>query len=498
MKWTTWCRKAKLGKDKENELTQILTGLRNQFLLLCQEPTEEGSTPIRKLAQFIFHEKPAPDAISQYLVQLLETTRVGKQSILEKFTELEQEARSLLEFAMQEIPVTTRLVPLPDSLLDIDIGFDPFSDSLEKLVNSAAPPPGFFCKSPFEYAHVQENGDVYPCCPSKFGKVIGNLEKQELGEIWNSPEAEDVRNSILDGSYRHCNAQACEYLRNALDKQEALSPPALIAWTRNEQLINPLKTPKIINFGSDRTCNLACGYCRKSMYKLTQEGREKIQRIDTNAFKNLSDDTERIVLLGEGDPFASPIYLEKLRNYPWSRHPRLRIKIQTNGLLLTSDMWNSIRHSHCVIDWINVSIDAATPSTYAINRGGDFSRLKRNLNFIANLRALNKIRRFCISFLVQANNFTEIPAFARLGLQLGCDLIEFQRLENWGTYTEKEYRERAVHEAWHPDNEALLHVLEDPILQKEQMWLLKLGPNLKQSDEVCIMSWDDCNDDFSK
>ena len=38
-------------------------------------------------------------------------------------------------------------------------------------------PAGFLCRSPFEYVHIQANGDVYPCCPSKFGQVIDYIKK---------------------------------------------------------------------------------------------------------------------------------------------------------------------------------------------------------------------------------------------------------------------------------------------------------------------------------
>lgn len=362
------------------------------------------------------------------------------------------------------------------------------------LMNRLRSPSGFLCRSPFEYVHIQANGDVYPCCPSKFGRVIGDLTTQKLRDVWCSPAAQEVRDSIVDGSYRFCNADACEYLRDALAKNEELSPPVLVAWAQGERLLEWGTTPKVINLAFDLTCNLRCNYCRREAFRLSNAARQRIVTIDSNLFESLSDHTERIVLLGEGDPFASPIYREKLQNYDWGCHPNIKIKIQTNGLLLTAAMWDTLQSSHPAIDWISISIDAATPSTYKVNRSGDFNHLLRNLDFIANLRALRRIKRFSISFLVQTNNFREMPAFVRMGKRLGCDLIEFQRLENWATFSDKEYKKRAIHQPCHPDHRELLLVLQDPELQHDSVWILKLGPHVHGTASVGVMSWDDCNE----
>jgi len=363
----------------------------------------------------------------------------------------------------------------------------------ERSDASEAAPSGFLCRSPFEYAHIQANGDVYPCCPSKFGKIIGNLSRQKLDDIWKSEAAESVRASIVDGSYRYCNASACEYLRAAAEHKEALSPPELVAWAKSNGQLDAGPSPRVANFGSDRACNLACSYCRKSVFRPTADDELRTATIDENFFSSTISTTKRIVLLGEGDPFASKYYRDKLTHYEWSKHPQLKIKIQTNGLLLTRDMWATIAPSHQAIDWIWVSVDAATPATYRINRGGEFNRLLANLDFIANLRALQKIERFCLSFVVQTNNFREMPAFVKLGKYLGCDQVEFQRIENWGTYTDEQFRERAVHEDSHRDCAELSQILEDPIFQDPIVWLLKVVPKRADTAPIGVMSWDDCS-----
>jgi radical SAM protein with 4Fe4S-binding SPASM domain len=349
-------------------------------------------------------------------------------------------------------------------------------------------PAGFFCRSPFEYVHIQANGDVYPCCPSKFGRIIGNLKTSTLEEVWSSPAAREVRDSIVDGSYKFCNAAACEYLRDASARGQALSPLPLVRWAADRGMLESGALPTVANFGFDRSCNLECGYCRKELFRPTASQLDTIGAIDANIFNSRLDGLERIILLGEGDPFASVHYREKLRHYDWGRHPRLKIKIQSNGLLLTPAMWSSIERSHSAIDWISISVDAASPETYRLNRGGNYAVVLRNLDFVANLRALGHIEKFFINFLVLANNFHEMPAFARIGRRLGCDLIEFQRLENWGTYCEEEYRARAVHEPFHPQHADFVRVLDDPALADDRVWLLKLTARPQETAAIGVMS----------
>ena len=67
----------------------------------------------------------------------------------------------------------------------------------------------------------------------------------------------------------------------------------------------------------------------------------------------------------------------------------LRIHLHTNALLWTPKMWRQVPDEvKRAINSAEISIDAARPETYSVNRrGGDFDRLLENLEFIAGLRA---------------------------------------------------------------------------------------------------------------
>ncbi len=57
--------------------------------------------------------------------------------------------------------------------------------------------PGY-CAQAANRIKVNANGDVYPCCVADRGQLrLGNLERQPFEEVWNGPEARDLRRAML-------------------------------------------------------------------------------------------------------------------------------------------------------------------------------------------------------------------------------------------------------------------------------------------------------------
>src|SRR5206468_11023436 len=66
-----------------------------------------------------------------------------------------------------------------------------------------------------------------------------------------------------------------------------------------------------------------------------------------------------------------------------------------------------------------------------------------------------------ISMVVQDNNFREMPDFVRLGQRLSFDVVYFSQLVNWGTFSDEEFRRRAVHRPGHPRYREFVALLQD-------------------------------------
>ncbi len=125
---------------------------------------------------------------------------------------------------------------------------------------------------------------------------------------------------------------------------------------------------------------------------------------------------------------------------------------------------------------MEVSIDAASGETYALNRrGGSFETLVERLEFIGKLRAEKKLQRLLISFIVQANNFHEMREFVELGRRVHADTVIFSRLNDWGTFPHAVLTSRSIHRPDHPRHQELLTVLSDAIFDSPDVFLGNLS-----------------------
>ncbi len=313
------------------------------------------------------------------------------------------------------------------------------------------------CTRPFEWFEIHPGGDVFACCPAWLKTPLGNLLSDPLETIWNGPAARRIRTAIVDGSFQCCRRSRCPKLRSAA------GPVRRVADIVDNEVREAIRTgttalpygPKRLHLCFDRGCNLACPSCRTQFHCHAEDNGSSVallRRLEEAALREAAE----IRLSGTGDPFASPVYCRMLRDLQPRNHPRLRrIHLHTNALLWDAPMWRTLSGIHPLVRSAEISVDAATEETYALNRrGGDFSRLLRNLDFVSSLSL-----RVTLSFVVQANNWREMPAFAQLGARYGFG-VYFSRLVNWGTFSRAELARRAVHLPTHPEHPIFMETLE--------------------------------------
>lgn len=303
-----------------------------------------------------------------------------------------------------------------------------------------------FCARPFENLEVSPEGLARACC--WVPRPIGNVLVDGPRKIWNDLLARDTRVAILDGSFRRCTE--CPFLATVTGPVQWVEDEVIAAFQ------SETRGPKFVNLAVDLSCNLACPSCRKAAHKSSREDRERVRHVQAATLADgVLDDLEWLSVSGSGDPFASAAHLELLRSLTPEHYPHLSIKLHTNGLLFDSSTWQALGEARSMIRAVEVSVDAATPETYAVNRGGDWRTLLRNLDFIGSLRTAGPVRDLQLSYVVQANNWREAPAFVELAKPLSIDRIFFSAIRNWGTFNDDEFRVRAAHRLGHPDRSAL-------------------------------------------
>ena len=70
-----------------------------------------------------------------------------------------------------------------------------------------------YCTRPFEFFETYDDGSIGFCCPSWYNNYeIGNINDNSIEEVWNGEAAQELRRSILDGSFRYCDEKVCPHL----------------------------------------------------------------------------------------------------------------------------------------------------------------------------------------------------------------------------------------------------------------------------------------------
>lgn len=330
-----------------------------------------------------------------------------------------------------------------------------------------------FCSKPFKWFEVfswNEVGQVYLCCAGWLDISIGNLRYQSVEEIWNSEKAQEIRNSILDGSFKFCDQSLCPYLQTAsgpVSKVEDVTDKDLRFIIKNGLRSLPYG-PRAINCSYDKSCNLSCPSCRTEII-IEGKNEKNILDIQSKIQNEALKDAHLLYMSGIGDPFGSPFSKKWLQTMKREDMPNLReIFLQTNAQLWTPQIWSKIpKNIQQLVKSTEISIDAATSETYSINRrGGSFEKLLANLNFISQLRKNGPLKTMRISMVVQENNFGEMPDFINLGKSLNVDTVFFTQLVNWGTFSDEEFSRRAIHLPAHPRHSEFASLLNDKIFNE--------------------------------
>jgi len=158
----------------------------------------------------------------------------------------------------------------------------------------------------------------------------------------------------------------------------------------------------------------------------------------------------------------------------------LKLNIRTNGNLFTPERWEKLSNLKGMVDIVSVSIDAAEKETYEnIRRGGHWETLCKNMEYISFLKKKGDIKRIQMNFVVQKSNFKQMKDFVSLGKNFNADIVKFTRLRNWGTFSDKEFKEADVFSYENPFYNESVNTLKKLLQEKEiivsEAGLLSIG-----------------------
>lgn len=128
------------------------------------------------------------------------------------------------------------------------------------------------CDMAFDTFFIDPYGDVMPCNGTKEKEVMGNLNNQSWDELWNSEQAEKVRNKV-----RHCDRQCWMIGSVSPAMHKYIWVPA--AWVIKHKFLRYFKDKKYSMYE-----NKTCRDYRDG--KVSKEELDKLSTCDMNAVIN--------------------------------------------------------------------------------------------------------------------------------------------------------------------------------------------------------------------
>lgn len=336
---------------------------------------------------------------------------------------------------------------------------------------------GKICATPFRQLDVLERS-THQCCASWLKTSAGDLSQSDWQDVWNSPTAQAIRASVMDGSYRYCNKIACPRIQAGdwTPETDLAQDPAW-ATAVAEGRTEVLQGPEIVNLAYDRTCNLSCPSCRTERFAANDTERAAFDLMQERAILPMLKNANRVMVTGSGDPFASKNFRRLLEQLTPEEYPELRFQVMTNGMLFTPAQWAQFPTLHRRTAVLKISIDAATGPTHELlRRGARWPVVLENMKFAGELTKAGLIEHFFLVFVVQEENFREMGAAVDLGHEVGATCVYFARITNWGTFTDAEYRDKSVFLPTHPHHAPFLEAMQDPRLLDPLAFLGDLLP----------------------
>lgn len=285
------------------------------------------------------------------------------------------------------------------------------------------------CHHPMYEAEITCSGKVFTCCSAVIQYDIGTLDTSSFKKIWHSPKAKLLRLSVLNGTAIFCSSEKCQ---NLISCKQKYIP-------KSEQVSD---YPLVLNFAMDSTCNLSCPSCRNDIQVADQQTVLKTLHTIDELDKDLYKYTRDLYVAGNGECMVSHIYQSFLEN-DVVNYFNGNLHLLTNGLIINDHIIKAITAKFRPV--VLVSIDAGCKRTYeAIRCGGRYERVYANIRKYVEYKRKGLIASVIARFVIQVLNYSEIPLFIENMRNLGVDRIEFTRLVNGGTFSDRAFESASL------------------------------------------------------
>ncbi|MGN0156767.1 MAG: radical SAM protein, partial [Lachnospiraceae bacterium] len=352
----------------------------------------------------------------------------------------------------------------------------------------------YVCPKPFHDVELIEEGRIMSCVGIP-GNPVWTVPTyySNFYDVWHSNAMKVLRLSVVNGTYTFCNKKKCDILddcgRQEIDvnelhyhlhrsKQqiklisEKSALPQNTIFHVSSYDIKPGEYPDVVMCGYDKTCNLHCPSCRESVYVAQGKEKEKLLNYTNRMKKELFEKVKYIKVSGTGEAFASDVCKDIIFDKRISEKVK-RVGILSNGTLFTKEKVDRLLQMYDEVK-VFISMDGAEKETAEKLRAGvNFENWKKNMEYIGEMRKNGDIKFLAFNFVVQRDNYKEMPDFVRMCQGFHADEIKFSRLFNWGKFTQEEYNKISMFSENDEMLDELKEVVKDPIFSKPEVQLFR-------------------------
>lgn len=308
-----------------------------------------------------------------------------------------------------------------------------------------------FCDVPFlnwRLLPFYKNADdviTYICyCASWLPVAFSN-------QSWNSEDMQEIRRSILDGSFKYCNESLCLPLKNLELPKRSEVDYQYLREIIDGNITEMPKGPERLHLSHDMSCNISCPCCRTKPFKHSDEYIKWLDLKIGEFTAPLLPDLKSIHLSQSGEALASKHGIRFLKSLTPSKYPNLKIELLTNMTLVSPETWDNLGEAARNIKRLHMSIDGASKETLEkLRRGLKWPRLMDALKFVRRLRKEGKLEWLFLMFILQKDNYTELQALLDLASEYCIDEIMIAPLGPGGAYPPGVFDDVNIYDSSHP------------------------------------------------
>lgn len=277
-----------------------------------------------------------------------------------------------------------------------------------------------FCAYPFQRLKFTPEGDVTMCCFHE-RKCLGNILKQDLMEIWNSPLAQEIRQETMAGQmHRTCRGDSCPLYHK-------MERPMFDVQTYQFPFEFEIDIPtQHCNVGGEHPTkkNPACLMCERHLRRFEDFWQDDHLEEVCQRLQPYIKHIHWLHIQGVAEPFWKDrifqlldlLGVEKYKHKVW-------ISTTTNGTLMNERHRKLFLHyPKSTITW---SMDAGSPLIYKIIRRLDmYDKIVENLKTYCQERNSNG-QHVHIHNNINTINIGDVEKMVELAAEAGIDRLDF-------------------------------------------------------------------------